>query len=454
MRAGWWGWEGSIDRGPYALAGLVLLAVKYNLDRLLASAFGQKWEVWNYLAFGGTLLTVPRSDARFYAAMVALALPFIWAGTALTVRRVRSMGMPLWLAALFFLPGVNLLFFLLLTLAPSRVASGAKGSGRARLLDRVIPNHPVGSAALGVLLSGVAGVSTVLVGVQALGGYGWGLFVGLPFTMGLLSVLVYGYHERRSLIQCLEVSLITIGVGGAALIAAALEGVFCLIMALPLAIPLAVLGAWIGYLIQCHPQPRVTAPQVFLLLLAAPVLSGAEAVVLPGPPLLAVETAVDVDAPPEAVWQQVVSFAELPEPDFWLFRIGIAYPRRAEIYGEGAGAVRHCVFSTGPFVEPIHVWDAPWRLRFGVIAQPPPMRELSPYSQVHAPHLDHFLVSREGQFLLTPLAGGRTRLIGTTWYENRMWPADYWRRWSDWIIHRIHQRVLDHIKDRVEHGHV
>ncbi len=41
---------------------------------------------------------------------------------------------------------------------------------------------------------------------------------------------------------------------------------------------------------------------------------------------------------------------------------------------------------------------------------------------------------------------GRTRLEGTTWYTNRMWPADYWRLWSDLIIHRIHSRVLRHIQ--------
>jgi hypothetical protein len=27
-----------------------------------------------------------------------------------------------------------------------------------------------------------------------------------------------------------------------------------------------------------------------------------------------------------------------------------------------------------------------------------------------------------------------------------MWPADYWRLWSDLIIHRIHSRVLRHIQ--------
>jgi hypothetical protein len=52
----------------------------------------------------------------------------------------------------------------------------------------------------------------------------------------------------------------------------------------------------------------------------------------------------------------------------------------------------------------------------------------------------------EGQFLLTPLPNAATMLEGTTWYQNRFWPGQYWRLWSDYIIHGIHKRVLVHIK--------
>jgi len=55
----------------------------------------------------------------------------------------------------------------------------------------------------------------------------------------------------------------------------------------------------------------------------------------------------------------------------------------------------------------------------------------------------------DGEFLPTPLPGGRTRLQGTTWYR-RMWPAGYWRLWCDAVVHRIHLRVLRHIKRLAE----
>ena len=86
------------------------------------------------------------------------------------------------------------------------------------------------------------------------------------------------------------------------------------------------------------------------------------------------------------------------------------------------------------------------RLGFSVSAQPPPMRELSPYRHVLAPHLDGYLQVRSGEFLLVPLPGGRTRLEGRTRYELRVFPAAYWSLWSDALIHAIHARVLEHVK--------
>jgi hypothetical protein len=153
-----------------------------------------------------------------------------------------------------------------------------------------------------------------------------------------------------------------------------------------------------------------------------------------------------IDAAPEVVWRNVIAFSELPPPKEAMFKLGIAYPIRAEIFGAGVGAVRHCNFSTGPFVEPIEVWDEPRLLKFSVTQNPEPMQEWTPYRNVHPTHLNGYLESRAGQFRLIPVGENQTRLEGTTWYHHHLWPADYWQLWSDHIIHTIHLRVLNHIK--------
>jgi len=161
-------------------------------------------------------------------------------------------------------------------------------------------------------------------------------------------------------------------------------------------------------------------------------------------------SAVEISAPPEMVWQNVVAFPELPAERPWFFRLGIACPERAGINGGGVGAIRSCEFTTGTFVEPITVWDEPHRLAFDVTEQQPPMFELSPYRNVHPPHLDGFLTSTHGEFRLISIDGGRTRLEGRTWYRSEMYPQWYWPLWSDLLIHRIHERVLLHIQRLAE----
>jgi hypothetical protein len=448
--------DGTVGRGTYAAVGLVLFAVKHNIDRFVASfVFHRPWSVFNYLVppeGDAPLIGVGSAPLGFYATLVAIALPFIAVGVVLTLGRLRDMGWPSGLVLLFFVPVLNLAFFLLLSLAPSRPAAAAVRAGQTpALLARIMPESAAGSAALAVAVVVVLGLGAVLLSVSVLREYGRGLFVGLPFAVGLASAVLYGYHRPRSYRGCVGVALASVVILGGVLLALALEGFICLLMAGPLLAVLAWMGGTVGYFIQRRtPRPAPAPAVIAAVVLFLPVLMGAEHVAAPPAPLFTVRTSVEVDAAPPAVWARVVSFGELPEPQEWLFRMGVAYPRRAELAGRGVGAVRRCVFSTGSFVEPITAWDEPRRLAFGVTAQPAPMEEWTPFQSVRPPHLEGYFVSERGEFLLTPLPGGRTRLEGTTWYRHHMWPAGYWRWWSDAVVHRIHLRVLRHIKRLAE----
>lgn len=447
-------WRGTIERGPYVLVGVVLFAIKHNVDRFVASFFfNHHWSIFNYWMFDEhrPLDNIPQGRLKFYATMVALAIPFIYIGVVLTLKRLRAIGLPLWLVAFFFVPFLNLFFFLLLSIMPSRggeVKVGESFGARVmHTLGRVIPDSGIGSAAVGVLVTVPLAVGMVYLSVRAMGDYGWGLFVGLPFFLGLISVLFYGFHAPRTLGGCLLVSMLSVTLVSFALFAVAVEGVICLIMAAPLGMILAMFGGFIGYVIQRRPARTAESFRVFsLLLIVMPAFIGLEHTAQTEPPVTPVVTSIEVNAPPEKVWQNLVAFAELPPPEDAFFKTGIAYPIRAEIQGHGVGAVRYCVFSTGAFVEPIEVWDEPHLLKFGVTAQPPVMNERSIYTDLRPPHLQNYLHSRRGQFLLTRLPDGHTRLEGTTWYQNDFWPSLYWQQWSDYIIHRIHLRVLEHIK--------
>jgi hypothetical protein len=84
-------------------------------------------------------------------------------------------------------------------------------------------------------------------------------------------------------------------------------------------------------------------------------------------------------------------------------------------------------------------------LRFEVLHTPPTMRELNPFGEVEAGHLNGFFECLEGEFVLEALPGGHTRVVGTTRYRHRFRPAAYWSVWTDYIVRCVHSRVLTEI---------
>jgi uncharacterized membrane protein YhaH (DUF805 family) len=446
-----WRWDGNIDRAQYLFFGLILFGIKFGLDWIIASFFfNSSWSIFDYAREGGLLAFPSNRTATQLLVLLAISIPFLWSGVVLTIRRLRSAGLWPGLVILFVAPVIKLLLFALLCLLPPRELRSARPHGTVRprdFLEKIIPRHPVGNAAVAVFFTLLLTLAAVWFGTTVLKDYGWALFVGLPFWLGFISTLIFCFHQPRRLGGCLQVSLCTILFAGAGLLLIGFEGMICIIMAAPLAIIMAVIGGLAAYAIQKGWRWRNDSSNLFCVaILWTPLMMGLEHYEKPAPPLLEIKTSVEVNASPEKVWRNVVSFSDLPPAKEWLFRLGVAYPVRAEIQGRGRGAVRYCNFSTGSFVEPIEIWDEPRELEFSVSENPPAMEELTFYKGLHPPHLDGYLVSKRGRFRLVALPNNRTRLEGTTWYQHNLWPSRYWQIWSDHIIHRIHLRVLNHVK--------
>ncbi len=376
-------------------------------------------------------------------ALFAWNLPFVWIAFSMSVRRSADAGQSPWLGMLVLIPVVNLIVMIGLALVPSdseRHWIPESPRDKARRETQHQYRHALLAIGGGLLM----GLAMLGISVYAFRLYGATLFFGTPLLMGACAGFLYNRPHLQSWSGTMSVATLLMLAAGGTLLLFALEGVICLAMAVPLVFPLGMIGGALGKAIA--DSTGTSLRQTFSVLLALPFLAGAEAVYHPAPEYV-VTSHVEIDAPPEMVWRNVVEFSDLPEPEEWFFRVGIACPMRARIEGQGVGAVRYCEFTTGAFVEPITVWDEPRRLAFDVTRQPDPMRELSPYRQVHPPHLEHHaLASRRGEFRLIPLPGNRTRLEGRTWYTFEMFPQGYWTLWSAMSIHRIHLRVLNHIK--------
>ena len=278
--------------GPrrYLVTGLALFAVKFMLDRLVATiGFDRSWSPLNYLvpheAYGLPFLPAP--DRVFYATMLAVALPFVWIGIVLTLRRLNDAALPRWLAVLFFIPVANLLFFVALgavprgrtrphNAEPTAVATEPPSATPApvraipleyghddvsgRPLAHWFPESAEASALLAVLLPAPFAVFLALLAARVFRDYGWGVFVGMPFVVGMTAGVLHGYRVPRTFGQSLGVGCLALVAAGAGMAAFAIEGLGCLIMCAPLGVPIAILGAALGHSLQSRPHREVGIP--------------------------------------------------------------------------------------------------------------------------------------------------------------------------------------------------
>jgi hypothetical protein len=447
-----------VDRRTYAGWGFSLALLKFGLDTAIVQ--GLTGKTWSPLSYAVPSLVLRRADVgsapeAMQVLLPLVAIPFLWIGLGMSVRRSIHAGLSPWFGTLFIVPLINYVAIAVLCLVPARTvrAAAAPELGAYRTWPLVdappsgVPIPPGLRAALGgVAASMVVGVSMVWLCVGALGAYGVTLFVVTPFVMGATCGVMFNKPVRRSVGATIGVALASVALTGTSLLLFGLEGGVCLLMAAPIASIIAILGALIGRSDSvANHVPNATAA----FMLALPFAAFGESRVA-APSLREVTTVIDVDAPPERVWPNVIGFSDIAEPPQWFFELGVAYPKRARIVGEGVGAVRRCEFSTGAFVEPITAWQPPSRLAFDVTAQPPSMTEWSPFHAIHPPHLEGYLVSRGGEFVLEALPGGRTRLRGTTRYTLAVYPEIYWVPFAEAILHAIHRRVLVHIREASE----
>lgn len=499
--------------------GSSLMLVKYGTDSFISQyIFHRQWLFWNYFspgAFSG-VTGLTSADAWFYTCMLLWALPFAYLGARFTMRRLNTIGLPPWLVLLFFVPFVNMVFFIILVTvknapstepAPPHITAGdisitpepakiglapddakpdedtkaayeveaTEGLKQSDDLKALVVPEPLVNAypaykpfpgeatalrivgrmpidgprafLIATLLPVPISVIAAMFSVTILGVYGWSLFTLIPFVAAIAAPVLYGWNKERNLGECLISSIFCLMIMASVLLIIPFEGIICLAMATPLAVGVGVIGGVVGFMIQAAMPRNQGVPRMLgCFAIFIPVMMISEYLSPIEFPTYENVSKIEIAAPPNIVWKYLIDFPRLKEPTELIFKTGIAYPIEAKISGRGPGAIRECIFTTGKFVEPIQIWNEPKLLRFGVLEQAPPMHELSLYPKLHPPHLDHYLVAKQGQFRLNQTEQNHTILYGSTWYQNRMGPGPYWRLWSDWIIHSIHMRVLNHVK--------
>jgi hypothetical protein len=359
----------------------------------------------------------------------------------LAFRRAADAEASGWIAAFAIAPVVQIATIGLLSAMPSRAVAGDAGVMTRR--------GPLGwaTAAQGLFLGVAVTLFAVATGALLFGSYGFGIFVASPFTIGATT----GYFANRradlSPLGTAELAAGAIFLGGIALLTAALEGLICILMAAPLAMVAALVGGMLGRAIALY--SRRPARQGLSVVALLPVIFALETSLPTAVPFDTLSR-VQIGAPPPAVWKVLVRTDLSEEPVALAFRLGLAYPVRGEVLGEGIGSIRLGVFSTGVALERVTEWIPNRKLSFILLNEVPAMRELSPYAKVHAPHVVGYFRTTNTSFELLDREDGNTEVIERTSHVLSLEPVLYWLPLARWVVHENNARVLAHIKRRAE----
>jgi len=297
------GLKAPVDRKTYLRVGLGLAVLKYAID--FSVVYLTTGKIWTLIAYLSPVLALrhkaidPAPEMLLWA-MAAYALPFAWVGLSMSVRRAADAGFSPWFGVGFLLPLWNWITIVWLCFAPSKAGWSADDDGEILPVD---VRTAMASVGLGVALT----MSMVATSVFILGDYGWSLFIGTPFVVGMLSGWLTNRSGRRSVSASVTTALLAITLSGLATLLFALEGVICIGMAAVPAYVVAVAGALLGRAIAGSRRTKDLL-NISIIIALLPLLAGAESLDTRSP-LLEVESMVVIDGTPMEVWEKVIQFS-------------------------------------------------------------------------------------------------------------------------------------------------
>jgi len=272
----------------------------------------------------------------------------------------------------------------------------------------------------------------------------------LPLAIGACAVALAPSDRRGSTWYLLGVpwiSAILLVLVGAVF---AREAIICVVMALPILLPIVTVGAVLAYLASQFVGQRWSRQQPLMLLALLPYLFASVEAQLRAPDSEhVVHNSVIVLASPEVVWREIIRVPAI-RPDEQSFSplhlLGLPRPIEATLSYEGVGAVRHASFEHDlVFVETVNEWRDKQSIGFAIQrdqASVPP----EPLGAIGGPHFDML----QGRYEIQPIGDGRVilHLSSTHRLSTRFnWYAGLW---TEPIMSELQRYILDIVRARAE----
>jgi hypothetical protein len=147
-----------------------------------------------------------------------------------------------------------------------------------------------------------------------------------------------------------------------------------------------------------------------------------------------VETPVQFQATPEAVWQGMLLYEDVPVRPPFLLRALLPFPVRTEGDKTRVGATIQCTYEGGDLIKRIQVVERPNFLKFEVVQQ-----RLG---------IESCVMTLGGSYQIRP-CGDRSEVVLTTNYLAHLRPRFLWRPVERFMARQLHRHILDGMRRAV-----
>jgi hypothetical protein len=276
--------------------------------------------------------------------------------------------------------------------------------------------------------------AALLLAGYALTTFGWiglgsALFVAFPVAAGY-ALASFGLTRRRSV----AIGGVLVALGVLALFG--FEGVVCIGLALPIMLPLVLLGHWLQRRTIPPPPADDHAPLDHPLVLTLPLLvllagGAVERFFSNEPSLDRVTTRATLPYPAPAVFDHVKAMDTLDAEEPLLLALGLPHPYKCELYGDSVGAHRVCRFREGTIETRVTRFEPGRALAMDVVNYRLPAGGWFAFEHADYTFEEH---------------GGATTITRTTAYRSQLRPRFYWRAVERWTIGQEHGFVLESLR--------
>jgi hypothetical protein len=231
-----------------------------------------------------------------------------------------------------------------------------------------------------------------------------------------------------------------------------LEGLICIVFALPITLVCSSLGGVVGGVITRNRKDK-SRPMLAVALLMPMIFSPLESRIIKAPvEHHVVRTEIEIHAPASIVWDNIKRVRKIAQSELeptWTHAIGFPRPVEATLSYEGVGGVRHASFAHGlMFIETVNQWDPDHVLAFSIKAD---TKDIPPTTlDSHVTIGGRYFDVLRGKYRIEPLSNGDVMLHLSS--EERITTDfnGYAGFWSDAVMESLQKSILQVIRTRCE----